>query len=77
MHVQDQLLQFLREATGSRIGPDDDYFEMGLVNSLFALELVTFVEQRFGFTVEVEDLRLEHFRTVDRLTGFVAAKTAA
>jgi methoxymalonate biosynthesis acyl carrier protein len=77
MDVRDALTDFLSTEAGRPVGPDDDYFALGLVNSLFALELVTFVEQRFGLAVEVEDLELDHFRTIDRLAGFVLARTAA
>lgn len=77
MDVHDTLTQFLSTEAGRPLGPDDDYFALGLVNSLFALELVNFVERQFGLVVEVEDLELDHFRTIDRLTGFVLARTAA
>lgn len=72
-----ELTAFLAAGTGHQVGTDDDYFALGLVNSLFALELVTFVEWRFGLEVGVEDLDLDHFRTVGRLTDFVLRKTAA
>jgi len=74
--VRAQLLAYVTSLVGAEPGPDEDYFEQGLVSSLVALELVTFVEHRFGLSVEVEDLDLDHFRTVNRLTGFVLAKTA-
>lgn len=75
--ARSELTAFLAAGTGHQVGPDDDYFALGLVNSLFALELVTFVEWRFGLEVGVEDLDLDHFRTVGRLTDFVLRKTAA
>ncbi|MGW6270291.1 acyl carrier protein [Streptomyces sp. NPDC055060] len=74
--VSGELTAFLAKGSGHEVGPDDDYFALGLVNSLFALELVTFVEWRFGLEVGVEDLELDHFRTVVRLTDFVLRKTA-
>jgi acyl carrier protein len=77
MDVHDTLTRFLSTEAGKQLGPDDDYFALGLVNSLFALELVNFVERQFGLVVEVEDLELDHFRTIDRLAGFVLARTAA
>ncbi|TGA92970.1 acyl carrier protein [Streptomyces sp. MZ04] len=75
--VSGELTAFLTAGARHQVGPDDDYFALGLVNSLFALELVTFVERRFGLEVGVEDLDLDHFRTVGRLTDFVLRKTAA
>jgi len=75
MQTQEQLHEFLTTSIGEPLGLDDDYFELGLVNSLFALELIKFVEHRFGITIEVADLDLDHFRTINRLSDFVAAKT--
>ncbi|MFP8963438.1 acyl carrier protein [Streptomyces nanhaiensis] len=75
--ITGEITRFLTDALRRPIGPDDDYFELGLVDSLFALELVTYVEQRFDLTVEVEDLDLDSFRTARRLTGFVLRKTGA
>ncbi|MDQ3913979.1 MAG: acyl carrier protein [Actinomycetota bacterium] len=56
------------------LGDDDDIFATGFVNSLFALELVTFVEGTFGITIESEDLDLDNFRTVSRIAALVARK---
>ncbi|OEU92136.1 acyl carrier protein [Streptomyces abyssalis] len=72
-----EITEFLSAALRSEVGPDDDYFALGLADSLFALELVTFVESRFSLTVEVEDLDLESFRTANRITRFVQRKTGS
>jgi methoxymalonate biosynthesis acyl carrier protein len=61
----------------SRLEPDQDYFALGLVNSLLALELVTYVEKSFTIRVEVEDLDLDNFRTMNRMAAFVRGKLAA
>ncbi|MFD7312824.1 acyl carrier protein [Streptomyces sp. NPDC059883] len=75
--ITEEVTEFLTAALRRPIGPDDDYFALGLADSLFALELVTFVEERFSFTVEVEDLDLDSFRTATRITEFVLRKTGA
>ncbi|MEU3731032.1 acyl carrier protein [Streptomyces sp. NPDC033538] len=59
------------------LGDDDDIFELGYVSSLFAMQLVAFVEREFGVTVEDEDMDLEHFRTLRALDAFVARKRSA
>lgn len=69
------VIEFLTAALHRPVGPDDDYFAMGLANSLFALELVTFVERTFRFTVEVEDLDVASFRTAGNITRLVLRKT--
>lgn len=72
--ITDQVTEFLTQALRRPVEPDDDYFALGLADSLFALELVTFVEERFAVTVEVEDLDLDSFRTAARIARFVRAK---
>ncbi|MER5500973.1 MULTISPECIES: phosphopantetheine-binding protein [unclassified Streptomyces] len=53
---------------------DDDIFELGFVSSMFAMQLVSFVEHEFGITVENEDLELEYFRSIGALDAFVTRK---
>ncbi|MFC7896686.1 acyl carrier protein [Streptomyces sp. NPDC057381] len=59
------------------LGDEDDIFEQGYVSSLFAMQLVAFVEQEFGVAVEEEDMDLEHFRSLRALDTFVARKLSA
>jgi methoxymalonate biosynthesis acyl carrier protein len=51
-----------------------DLFAEGLVNSLFAMQLVTFVEREFGVVVLDEDLEVANFLSVDAICAFVTAK---
>jgi methoxymalonate biosynthesis acyl carrier protein len=62
---------------GHALRDDEDMFSTGYVNSMFAMQLVAFIEQAFGFQVEGEDLDLDNFRSVDALVGFVARKQGA
>ncbi len=58
------------------IAPDLDLFASGMVNSLFAMQLVLFVEKEFAFKVENEDLDYENFKSLDAIDGFVQRKLA-
>ncbi len=62
---------------GTTLADDDDMFATGYVNSMFAMQLVQFVESEFGITVESEDLELDNFRTVSSIAEFVERKQAA
>ncbi|MGW7289416.1 acyl carrier protein [Streptomyces sp. NPDC054847] len=59
------------------LGDDDDIFQLGFVSSMFAMQLVAFVEHEFGITVENDDLELDHFRSVSALEAFVNRKLSA
>ena len=56
---------------------EEDIFALGFVNSLFALELVMFIEKTFGFQVPNEDVKLDNFRTVAAMEELVARHVAA
>jgi methoxymalonate biosynthesis acyl carrier protein len=59
------------------LADDDDMFATGYVNSMFAMQLVQFVEGEFGITVDSDDLDLDNFRTVTAIATFVERKKAA
>ncbi len=68
------LKQFIHQQD---LGDDEDIFAAGFVNSLFAMQLVLFVEDTFGLKVESEDLRLENFSSVNALARLITRKTGA
>ena len=55
---------------------DEDIFETGFVDSLFAMELITFLESTFEVVVDTDDLELDNFRTIDALAALVERKRA-
>jgi methoxymalonate biosynthesis acyl carrier protein len=54
---------------------DDDIFALGFVNSLFALQLVTWVEKEFDIQIEDEDLDVENFNTIEAIANLVSRKS--
>lgn len=68
------LTRFIR---GDNLGDGDDIFAMRLVNSLFASQLVMFIEKEFAVTVDSEDLDLANFKSIDAMSAFVVRKKAS
>ena len=56
------------------LNDDDDLFELGIVNSLFAVQLVTFIEKTFVIEVEMDDLDIDNFKSLNATTAFVVRK---
>ncbi|RJQ77859.1 acyl carrier protein [Amycolatopsis panacis] len=56
---------------------EEDIFALGFVNSLFAMELVMFLEKAFATRIPNEELTLDNFRTVARMAGLVERLAAA
>jgi acyl carrier protein len=53
---------------------DASLLEKGIIDSTGVLELVGFIEQTFGFTVEDEDLVPANLDSVQSLTAYVSRK---
>jgi acyl carrier protein len=51
--------------------PDDDLLAKGVVDSHGLMELVGFIEERYGITVRDEDLIPENFGTLVRIEQYV------
>ena len=55
---------------------DEDIFASRLVNSLFAMQLVLFIEKDFQIKVENEDLDLKNFNTLNSISAFIERKAS-
>ena len=76
-NVKEQILGFLvSRFPDVEIQETEDIFQLGFVNSLFAMELVMFIEKAFGVTIPNEELRLDNFRTVKSMAELVGRRTA-
>jgi methoxymalonate biosynthesis acyl carrier protein len=63
--------------TGSRDIPEDyPLIENGVLTSLQTVELVMFMEDRFGVTIEDEEFSEENFGSIRAIAELVASKTA-
>jgi methoxymalonate biosynthesis acyl carrier protein len=73
--IQTRVKNFLaRVIPDHELGDKEDIFAAGYVNSLFAMQLVLFVEKEFHIAVQEADMDTENFRTVDAITQLVERK---
>lgn len=52
------------------------FLEEGIIDSTSVLDLVLFVEEKFGITVDDEEITPENFDSVSQLAAFVRQKAA-
>lgn len=69
--VEQDLLRFLKQHTKKSWEPDVDLFASGAVSSLFAMQLVMFLEKNFDIAIGGDNLTLANFRTVNAMTALV------
>ena len=76
--IRETVREFIAQSIDiSNLGDDVNLFESGIVNSLFAVQLMTFLERTFGFEVGMEDLEIQNFQSIDATTAFVHGKLQA
>ncbi len=69
---KEKIREFLKKNKKiDMLADDDDLFKKGFVNSLFALQLVNFLEKTFKIKLGNKDINEENFRTVNNITNTV------
>jgi acyl carrier protein len=69
--IRDFLSRFVG---GQDLADGDDIFAMGIINSLAAMQLVTWIEKEFDIAVEDEDLEIANFRSIEAVDAFIIQK---
>ncbi|CBN59219.1 MULTISPECIES: acyl carrier protein [Kamptonema] len=74
--AKDKIKKFLSQFFGNHdLQDDEDIFALGFVNSMFAMQLVLFIEKEFEVTIENEDLEFANFRSINSMTALLERKT--
>jgi methoxymalonate biosynthesis acyl carrier protein len=72
---RDAIRVYVTERTGQpTLADDTDLFETGLVSSLFAVQVVMWLERVLHVPVVSEDLDLRNFSSIAAIAEFVARK---
>lgn len=73
-------LDSVRTFVGRHVGEEpvadgDDIFATGRVNSLFAVQLVMWVERTYDIAVSPEELNVGNFSSISAVADFIGHKT--
>lgn len=60
--------------TSVAIAPDESLIEAGFIDSTGVLELVAFLEERFGFTVDDADIVPENLDSLSAIARYIERK---
>jgi methoxymalonate biosynthesis acyl carrier protein len=73
--VKERVASFILSSINvANLEEDDHLFESGIVNSLFAVQLMTFIEKTFQIEVGMDDLDIENFKSIKATAAFVMKK---
>jgi acyl carrier protein len=79
MEVEKEIRNFIVEnfLFGNREklpGDDDSFLQKGLIDSTGILEVISFIEEKFGISVEDDELVPENLDSIRFLTDFIGRK---
>lgn len=66
--IRQFLTRYIKNVT---LEDHDDIFASGFVNSLFAMQLVMFLESQFKIRIQNNDMNFDNFRTIDAIAELV------
>ncbi len=74
MDPRTRIRNYFDQVVPDSVSDEEDIFARGLVDSMFGMQLVAFVEDEFSIVVEKNDLDIRHFSSIAALAAFVEAK---
>jgi acyl carrier protein len=70
------VTEMMHESNPDILDDDAVLIEGGYIDSMNLIQLIKFMEEKFGIKVEDDELDIVNFQTVNVLTGFVKKKLA-
>lgn len=53
---------------------NDNIFELGFVNSLFAMKILNYIENKFDIVFDNEDINIANFSSVNKIIDLIGKK---
>jgi len=77
MNIEEQLIAYFKENAGAdlEVSYDTLLVEDGVIDSMGVMDLIAFIEKTFGVSMEMDDLEIENFATINHIKTFIVNKT--
>lgn len=72
--IREFIMKQFPLARQKQVSDDDSLLQDGVIDSLGTLDVVMFIEERFGLVLEDDDLLSDNFESISRLSNFVEGK---
>ena len=75
--IKDFVIKHLYFVEDGTLTEDTSFLESGVIDSMGVMELVEFVQSRFGIKVQPHEIVVAHFDSVRKLAQFVEHRLSA
>jgi Acyl carrier protein len=72
--IREFIMKQFPLARQKQVSDNDSLLQDGIIDSLGTLDVVMFIEERFGLVLEDDDLLSDNFESISRLSNFVEGK---
>jgi acyl carrier protein len=77
--IEREIRAFLQETfplagDPASVPTNGSLIELGVIDSTGVLEIVGFIESRFGFEIPIDEIAPEYLDTIDNITAYVGAR---
>lgn len=74
--MKEKIKNYILNHIGKNVEISDhqNLFETGVVSSIFAMQLIMFIEKEFQIKVVGEDLNFKNFSSIDNIDAFLQKK---
>lgn len=69
------LTNFMVAPDAARFADHESFLKKGIIDSMGVMELLAFIQRRFGFKVEPREVTPENFDSLDNLEKYILSKT--
>lgn len=74
MDTKAKIREFIeRFFKNDNLGDDDNIFD-NAVNSLFAMQLVLFIEREFDLEVDNDEIDISNFNSINAISNYITSK---
>ena len=74
MNIEEQLVQYFKENGDAEVSFDTHLVEEHVIDSMGVIELIAFIQSTFDVELEMDDLTIDNFATINDITKFIVSK---
>lgn len=72
--MENDLKEYLLEISGIEISKNDDIIDMGILQSIDYVMLISFIKKKTGVIFSQEDLVADNFRSIENIINLIKRK---
>lgn len=72
--IREKIADYISNSiAATQVSTDENLFESGYVHSLFAIQLIMYIEKEFDIELDEDDLDFDNFSTINDIAEIVFA----